>query len=84
MVPHAHTHAARSPTRQTPDFSPSQFRTPRTHEHAEPSRHGGLHSDSQVSSESNPTLTSLRNRFKGKNTRILRELYDQNEEINQI
>jgi hypothetical protein len=84
MVPHAHTPAARSPTRQTPDFSPSQFRMPRTDEHGEPSGHGGLRLDSQVSSESNPTSTSLRNRFKGQKTRILRELYDQNEEVDHI
>jgi hypothetical protein len=37
-----------------------------------------------VSSESNPTLASLKNRFKGQKTRILRELYDQNEEVDQI
>jgi hypothetical protein len=84
MVPHAHTAAVRSPTRKAPDFSPTQFRTPRTHERGQPSGHGGHQSDSQVSSESNPTLASLRNIFKGHNTRILRELYDQNEEVDQI
>jgi hypothetical protein len=72
MVPHAHMPAARSPTRKAPDFSPSQFRMPSTHERGEPSRHGGHQSYSQVSSESNPTLTSLRSRFKGQKTRRLR------------
>jgi len=84
MVPHAHTPAARSPTRQAPDFSPSQFRTLRTYERGESSGHGGQQTDSRVSSESNPTLDSLRNRFKGQKTRSLRELYDQNEEVDQI
>jgi len=46
MVPHAHTPAARSPTRLAPEFSPSQFRTPRTHERGEPSGYGGHQSDS--------------------------------------
>ena len=81
LVPHAHTPVARSPTREAPDFIPSQFRMPRTHECGEPSGHGGHQTDSQVSSESNPTLASLRNRFKEQKIRILRELYDQNEEV---
>jgi hypothetical protein len=84
LVPHAHTPAARSPTRQAPDFSPYQFRMPRTHERGEPSGHGRHQPDSQVSSESNPTLASLKNRFKGQKTRSLRELYDHNEEVDQI
>jgi hypothetical protein len=84
LVPHAHTPTVRSPTREAPDFSPSQIRTPRTHERGEPSGHGGHQTDSQVSSESNPTLSSLKNRFKGQKTRSLRELYDQNEEVDQI
>jgi hypothetical protein len=81
MVLHAHTPATRSPTRQAPYFIPSQFRTPRTNESGEPSGHGGHQSDSQVSSESNPNLASLRNKFKGQKTRSLRELYDQIEEV---
>jgi hypothetical protein len=64
MVPHVHMPATRSPTRQAPYIIPSQFRMPRTHERGEPSGHGGHQSDSQVSSESNPTLASLRNIFK--------------------
>jgi hypothetical protein len=84
LVPHAHMPAARSPTREAPVFNPSQFRMPRTHERGEPSGHGGHQTDSQVSSESNPTLASLKNRFKGQKTRSLRELYDQNEEVDQI
>jgi hypothetical protein len=73
MIPHIHTPATRSPTRQAPDFSASQFRTPRTHERGDPSGYGGHQSDSQVSSESNPTLASLRNIFKGQKTRSIRE-----------
>jgi hypothetical protein len=65
MVPHAHTPIARSPTRLAPDFNPSQFRMPRTHECGEPSRHGGHQTYSQVSGESDPTLASLKKRFKG-------------------
>jgi hypothetical protein len=84
MVPHAHTPATRSPTMLAPDFSPSQFRTPRTHERGEPFGYSGHQSDSQVSSESNPTLASLRNIFKEQKTRSLRELYDQNEEVDHI
>ena len=84
LVPHAHTPTTRSPTRKAPDFNPSQFRMPRTHERGEPSRHGGHQTDSHVSSDSNPTLASLKNRFKGQKTRSLRELYDQNEEVDQI
>ena len=72
MVPHAHTPTIRSPTKKAPDFNPSQFRMLITHERGEPSGHGGHQSDSQVSSESNPTLASLRNRFKGQKTRSLR------------
>jgi hypothetical protein len=84
MVPHAHTSAARSPTRKAPNFNPSQFRTPITHERGEPSGHGGHQSESQVSSESNHTLALLKNKFKGQKTRSLRELYDHNEEVDQI
>jgi hypothetical protein len=84
MVPHVHTPAARSPTSQALDIISSQFRMPRTHERGEPSGHGGHQSDSQVSSESNPTLASLRNGFKGQKTIMLRELYDHNEEVDQI
>jgi hypothetical protein len=72
LVPHAHTPPTRSPTRQSLDFSPSKFRTPINHERGEPSRHGGHQSDSHASSESNPTLASLRKKFKGQKTRILR------------
>jgi hypothetical protein len=84
MVRHAHTPTTRFPTRKAPYFSPSQFRTPRTHERGEPSGHSGHQTDSQVSSESNPTLASLRKKFKGQKTRSLRELYDQNEEVDHI
>ena len=75
---------ATSPTMEAPDIIPSQFRTPITHERGEPSGHGGHQTDSQVSSESDPTLASLKNIFKGQKTRSLRELYDQNEEVDQI
>jgi hypothetical protein len=84
LVPHAHTLAARSPTREAPDIIPSQFRTPSTHEHGETYGHGGHQSNSRVNSESNHTLASLRNRFRGQKTRSLRELYDQDEEVDQI
>jgi hypothetical protein len=49
-----------SPTRQSPDFDPSQFRTPINHERGEPSGHGVHQLDSQVSSESNPTLAFIK------------------------
>ena len=39
---------------------------------------------SEVNNESNPTLDSLRNRVRGQKTRILRELYEQNEEVDQV
>jgi hypothetical protein len=84
LVPHAHMPTARSPIWEAPDINPSQFRMPRTHECGEPYVHSGHQTDSQVSSESNPTLASLKNRFKGQKTRSLRELYDQNEEVDQI
>jgi hypothetical protein len=84
LVPHAHTPAARSPAREAQDIIPSQFRTPRTHERGEPSGHSGHQTDSQVSSESNPTLASLKNRFKGQKTRSIRDLYGQNEEVDRV
>lgn len=37
-----------------------------------------------MSNESNPTLATLRNRIKGQKSRSLRELYEQNEEIDQV
>jgi hypothetical protein len=84
LVPHAHTPAARNPRREAPDISPSQFRMPITHEHGEPFGHGGHQIDSQVSSESNPTLASLKNKFKSQRTRSLTKLYDQNEEVDHV
>jgi hypothetical protein len=84
LVSYSHMPTMRNPTREAPDIRPSQFRTPRIHDRGEPSRHGGHPTDSQVSSESNPTLSSLKNRFKGQKTRILRELYDHNEEVDQV
>ena len=55
------------------------------HEHGEPSSVGGRQgTGSEVSNESNPTLASLRNRVRGQKTRILRELYDQNEEVDKV
>ena len=38
----------------------------------------------KVSNESNPTLASLRNRVRGQKTRSLRELYEQNDEVDQV
>jgi len=82
LVPHMP--ATRTPTREAPDINPSQLRTPRTHERGEPSGHGGHQTDSHVSSESNPTLASLNNRFKNQKIRNLKDLYDQNEEVDQV
>jgi hypothetical protein len=84
LVPHTHTPVGISHTREAPDISPYKFRMPRTHKRGEPSGHGGHQIDSQVSSEPNPTLSSLKNRIKGQKTRISRELYDQNEEVDQV
>ena len=58
---------------------------PKIHEHGEPSSvRGHQGTRSEVSNESNPTLSSLRNNVRGKKTRSLRELYDKNEEVNKI
>ena len=46
--------------------------------------HGRQVTRSKVSNESNPTLASLRNKVGGQKNRILRELYDQNEEVDQV
>ena len=55
------------------------------HEHGEPSHISGQKGTvSKVTNESNPTLTSLINRVRGQKTRILRELYDQNEEVDKV
>ena len=60
-------------------------RTPKSHEHGEPLNVGGRKgTGSEVSNESNSTLASLRNRVRGQKTRILRELYDQNEEVDKV
>ena len=37
-----------------------------------------------VSNESNPTLASLRNRVRGQKIRSVIEVYDQNEEVDQV
>ena len=69
-----HTPVARTPAR-----------TPITHEHGEPSSVGGRKGTRlEVSNESNLTLASLRNRVRGQKTRILRELYEQNDEVDQV
>jgi hypothetical protein len=46
LVPCENMPTTSSLTREAPDFRPSQFRTAITHEHGEPSRHGGHQSDS--------------------------------------
>ena len=69
-----HTPVARKPSRM-----------PKTHEHGEPSSVGGWRGTrSEVSNESNPTLASLRNRVRGQKIKSLIELYDQNEEVDQV
>jgi hypothetical protein len=50
----------------------------------EPSCHGGKHTISKVSDESNATLDSLRNIIKGQNTISLKELYEKNDEVHQV
>ena len=68
-----------TPTVRTP------VRMPITHEHGEPSNIDEWKgTGSEVSNESNPILASLRNRVRGQKTRSLRELYDQNEEVDQV
>ena len=58
---------------------------PGTHENGEPSSVGGWQGTrSEVSNESNPILASLRNRVRSHKTRILRELYEQNDEVDQV
>jgi len=69
-----HTLAARTPAKM-----------PKTHEYGEPSSVGGRQgTGSEVSNESNPTLASLRNKVRGQKTRSLRELYEHNDEIDQV
>ena len=70
--------------RQSLGVSPSQLRKPETYEHGDPSGHGGQQTWSEVSDESNNTLSSSRNKIRGQKTRSLRELYEKNDEVDQV
>lgn len=64
--PIPYTSTASMPISQSPSVSPLQFRTPRNHEHGEPSSYGGQQTTgSEVSNDSNPAIATLKNRIKG-------------------
>ena len=85
LIPHTNPPIARTPVRQSPGVGPSEFRMPRTQEHGEPSSYGGQQAiGSEVSNDSNLTLATLRNKIRGQKTRSLRELYQKNQEVDQV
>jgi hypothetical protein len=84
LTPRSHTPATRTLVRKSPGVIPSQLRTPKIYEFGEPSGHGGQQTKSEVSDESNSTLASLRNKIRGHKTRSLKELYEKNDEVDQV
>lgn len=68
--------------RNTPRDNSAVVRTPRNLEQGGPLSHGDhSSSNSQVSTESDPTLATSRSTIRSKKTRSLREVYDQEEEV---
>ena len=77
---------ASTPRRQNAGVSTPQSRTPRTAMQGDSSRHADQQSSSsQLSSDSNPTLATMKSRIRGQKMRSLNDIYDQalDEEINQ-
>lgn len=55
------------------------------HEHGEPWGYDGQQkTGSKISNDSNPTIAILKNRIKGQKARSLKELYEENYEIDQV
>lgn len=83
--PIPYTPATSTSLRQSPRVGPLQFKTSINHEHGEPSSYGGQQRTRlEVSNDSNPTIATLKNRINSQKTRSLKELYEQNDEIDQV